>query len=715
MPLLSGSSKEVIASNISELESSGRSHKVAVAAALHNAYDTGAGVLLTHGDRALFLKRGPRARDHAGEWCCPGGSIEEGETPEQAARREAQEETGNSGLAPGDLTKLDEGLGFTTFRARVEEEFEPLLNHEHDEFQWAPMSDAPQPLHPGVAATLKKLLSTAVAAGEQESEAQKQAAAMLDAAPFAREGSLANAEKLDALKRTDRHNANNPVLATTPDLPAGALDKREYDTNGWFEVLDNPLSKVGVYQYSEASILKGGDPKKMIGVLRSPQELGNDETVKSFRLMPWLDDHPATLLGPESKGLKPAEDKGVEGVIGEKTYFKDGVLYGNIKVFSEALAKKLASGKRELSLGYYCDFVPEAGVFEGQPYQYAQKNLRGNHGASVRSGRMGSDVRVLDAAEPLALAFALDLKEGAAVPEKRKDEMDCTLDADTQKFIEDSFGSLVGELERKGYSKEYATKVAGKVAAEKGMTGHHDSTDKGTTMAGKDADPKGDVKDPEKDALDAENAEAEADEKESAKDAAEEKDDEKKEDKEAMDRRRARDKRAGARDQRKSARDKRAKDAKDAKDAAEAKAAKDAAEAKAAKDAAEAAGAKGKGMDAAEVAALVKQEVAANTAAVVPTIRKEIRREEAFKHKLYERLSPIVGAFDHAEMSHIEMAAYGLKKLGVKDEAADPVTALDFMLLGRTQVAEARQGARARVNGAQDSKGDTFIDRYIAA
>ena len=37
------------------------------------------------------------------------------------------------------------------------------------------------------------------------------------------------------------------------------------------------------------------------------------------------------------------------------------------------------------------------------------------------------------------------------------------------------------------------------------------------------------------------------------------------------------------------------------------------------------------------------------------------------------------------------------------------------MLLGRTQVAEAHQGARARVNGAQDSKGDTFIDRYIAA
>ena len=181
MPLLSGSSKEVIASNISELESSGRSHKVAVAAALHNAYDAGAGVLLTHGDRALFLKRSPKARDHQGEWCCPGGSMENGETAEQAARRETIEETGVSGLLSGDLNRIDEGSGFVTFRANVDEELEPLLNDEHDEFQWAPMSDPPQPLHPGVAATLRKLLTKAAAAGEQEVEAQRKAKALLDA------------------------------------------------------------------------------------------------------------------------------------------------------------------------------------------------------------------------------------------------------------------------------------------------------------------------------------------------------------------------------------------------------------------------------------------------------------------------------------------------------------------------------------------------------
>lgn len=39
---------------------------------------------------------------------------------------------------------------------------------------------------------------------------------------------------------------------------------------------------------------------------------------------------------------------------------------------------------------------------------------------------------------------------------------------DAKKVARDSFDDLVGKLEKKGYSKEYATKVAGKVAAEKG-------------------------------------------------------------------------------------------------------------------------------------------------------------------------------------------------------------------------------------------------------
>jgi len=596
---------------------------------------TAAGTLLrTAGGRALFLKRAKGA--YAGSWALPAGKIEDGETPEQAARRETEEETGHLGNDP--LVQIDQG-DFVTFREDVEE-FEPRLNDEHTEHVWAPMESPPEPLHPGVAAMLKKLNSP-------------------------------DGRALDA-----------------------ALDRREYDANSWYEVSDNPLSVVGVYQYRESSIVKGGDPNKMVGVFRPPEELSSPECIASFKLLPWTDDHPGELLGPKEQGLVPADEKGVRGVIGEKVYFMGGTLYGNIKVFSEALARKIASGKRELSCGYHCQFVAQTGVYNGEAYQYVQRNIRGNHVASVDKGRMGSDVRVLDAAD-CCLTFALDLKEVPAMPEKRKDEVDGTVDAETQKFITthvgDSFNSLVGELEKKGYSKEYATKIAGKVANEK----RGDSTDNATDAGNKVAD-KSEVKDPEgkaegsaedkkaKDAMDAkrsardsvrsardakrskdemssEEEEAE-DAAECAEDSEEEKEDEKEDSNEARDRRSARDRRAGARDARKGARD-RAKDrAKDAR----------------------------KGMDAAEVAALVRAE----NAKVIPAMRKEA----ALKHKLYDRLLPITGVFDHSEMTHEQMAAYGLKNLSLP-ESDDPVNSLEYALLARAQVQVTPSPGRS----AQDS------------
>lgn len=711
MPLEAGSSREVISHNIQEMVKAGHPQKQAVAAALRKsregdspdfppegaaddpagelreaiaageqetaaeraaaeagkreaehqraalselgAADAGAGFLLTApSGRMLFLKRG-ETQDHPGEWCCPGGSVEKGETPLEAALRELQEETqwgGATALAGrvAGASPIDSRGGFHTFSAEVPNEFVPNLNAENTEYRWASLDSPPAPLHPGTAATLQKLAQA-------------------------------------------KH---------------GARDLREYDTNGWYEVPDNPLSTVGVYQYSGRSIDPDGklglEPGKMYGVYRPAEELGSEETVKSFRLMPWTDDHPSTLLGDERQGLVPAEQKGVHGVIGEQTYFKDDTLYGNLKVFSQALARKIAAGKRELSCGYHCDFVPQEGVFNGEGYQFVQKNLRGNHLSSVPKGRMGSDVRVLDAIDsPRRFVFALDLKE-PAVAEKRQDEIDGTVDADTMKLIGDcmmdSFNSLVNKLEGKGYSKEYATKIAGKVAAEKGMTGHRDSKDAG-----------GEVKDPAgskeetisekqdlktevadrrkardakraardrmraKDEMNEEQEEAE-DKAEEAEDAEEEREDEKDETKDAKDRKSARDRRSGARDARKHARDRR--HAKDKKH----------------------------GMDASEITALVQTEAGKAAAGA--------RRDAIAAQKLYGRLSPLIGAFDHDEMTLADMASYGLKRLNAP-EAKDPVTALDFYLAGRASApaATTRPGGAA----ALDSKGDSFMDKFLAA
>jgi hypothetical protein len=174
--------------------------------------------------------------------------------------------------------------------------------------------------------------------------------------------------------------------------------KRIPDPNGWIEIKDNPLTVAGVFEYRGETIgLPSAEPGKAYGVLRAEEELSDPESVASARLIPWTNDHPEALLGPD--GI-PAEDKGVDGVTGEEIYYKGGTLYGNIKVFTESLADDIRSGKRELSMGYSCEWVPDSGTYHGKPYQFRQKRIRYNHVSLVDKGRMGPGVAVLDSKAP---------------------------------------------------------------------------------------------------------------------------------------------------------------------------------------------------------------------------------------------------------------------------------------------------------------------------
>ena len=166
---------------------------------------------------------------------------------------------------------------------------------------------------------------------------------------------------------------------------------REIDTNGWFEIKGNPLSKVGVFPYSGRSLHVPGmdlDPDKMYMVYRPAEELSTQETIDSFKLLPWIDDH--TMLGKDFG--TSAENKGIDGVIGEEVYFEHPYLRGNIKLFSDELAEKIdEDGKRDLSCGYKCKYEWAPGEFDGVAYDIVQRQIRGNHLASVETGRMGKD------------------------------------------------------------------------------------------------------------------------------------------------------------------------------------------------------------------------------------------------------------------------------------------------------------------------------------
>lgn len=117
-------------------------------------------ILRTPDDSALFLKRSDKdGQDHPGEWCWPGGQLEGDEEPLDAALREAREETSWVDEDKKKPEQVDEGGGdveFTTFRIDVNNPFIPTLDDEHVGWAWAPLESPPEPLHPGVRATLEK-------------------------------------------------------------------------------------------------------------------------------------------------------------------------------------------------------------------------------------------------------------------------------------------------------------------------------------------------------------------------------------------------------------------------------------------------------------------------------------------------------------------------------------------------------------------------------
>jgi len=236
-----------------------------------------------------------------------------------------------------------------------------------------------------------------------------------------------------------------------------AESKRRMDWNGFMEVRDNPISKEGVFPYLGSEIPGAPNPEQIYYVYRPAEELARQETIDSFKLMPFIDEH--EVLGV---GGMPAERKGIQGTIGEQVYFDPPYLRGNIKIHSSAAQSLIKAGKVELSPCYGCDWSPEVGTFEGKPYQYVQRNIMGNHLALVEEGRTGPDVAVqdhrkftLDSAEllPMALApedmeaiktmvlelLAAQKKPGDEVPEEKPMDEEKPADAELPASEEETY------------------------------------------------------------------------------------------------------------------------------------------------------------------------------------------------------------------------------------------------------------------------------------
>ena len=172
---------------------------------------------------------------------------------------------------------------------------------------------------------------------------------------------------------------------------------KQVNENGFWRIENNPISQVGVFPYLGKNISDKLEPNKIYFVYRPAEELFAPETLDSFNStpLPLVDEH--EMLGD---GATPAENKGIHGVISNVR--QDGkLLVGDISIYSETMKDEINRGKKDLSMGYYCEYDLEEGEYDGQHYDAVQRNLRGNHVALVDQGRCGHSVRVYD-------HFALD-------------------------------------------------------------------------------------------------------------------------------------------------------------------------------------------------------------------------------------------------------------------------------------------------------------------
>lgn len=114
-------------------------------------------VLRTADGPLVMLQQRSAFAHEGGTWSCAGGAIDEGESPLDAALREASEEVGDIPAAHrvvGEYVfRPATDWTYTTVVVDVDEAFGASLNFETDAVEWVPVDAVHhRPLHPGFAA-----------------------------------------------------------------------------------------------------------------------------------------------------------------------------------------------------------------------------------------------------------------------------------------------------------------------------------------------------------------------------------------------------------------------------------------------------------------------------------------------------------------------------------------------------------------------------------
>lgn len=155
-------------------------------------------------------------------------------------------------------------------------------------------------------------------------------------------------------------------------------------------VADARVARTGVQLYAGYEV--GKPEMAVVRVYRPDTEVFSRDTLASFAHRPVTNDHPDEPITADNW-----KDHAV-GNTSEEIARDGAFIRVPLMVSDGATIKLIEDGKRELSAGYTCDLVFEAGqTADGEAYDAVQKHIRANHVAIVQRGRAGSEVRIGDA------------------------------------------------------------------------------------------------------------------------------------------------------------------------------------------------------------------------------------------------------------------------------------------------------------------------------
>lgn len=164
--------------------------------------------------------------------------------------------------------------------------------------------------------------------------------------------------------------------------------------------VDGYVTKTGVLKYRTAD-------GKVIKQLRDPREVFNSDSLETLKSLPVTLRHPPKLVTP--KDVKQY----MVGYSSDEVSKSGPKLKTQLTITDEAAINSVESGETiELSCGYECELDEAPGTYDGQEYDFVQRNIKYNHIALVDKGRAGPDVRILmDAAEDSTVYIQDDLSE----------------------------------------------------------------------------------------------------------------------------------------------------------------------------------------------------------------------------------------------------------------------------------------------------------------